>query len=134
MPRFYQHLAHATVQMHHTGDDGMARADKQKASDVAPDTVTDVDAMAGPALSFEDALAALEATVVRLERGDLSLEESLVAYERGVKLVHAAKGRLDSMQTRLDQLLEDGTLKPLKKRSDHADSTAAADGEGGATS
>ncbi len=68
--------------------------------------------------SFEAALAALERVVVRLEKGELSLEESLHAYEEGVRLAHAARGRLDGMQKRLDQLLDDGGTRPLKKKSD----------------
>ncbi len=72
------------------------------------------------AISFEAALAALENVVTRLEKGELSLEESLHAYEEGVRLVHAARGRLDGMQKRLDQLLDDGSTRPLKKKSDQA--------------
>jgi exodeoxyribonuclease VII small subunit len=68
--------------------------------------------------TFEAALAALERVVVRLEKGELSLEGSLQAYEEGVRLAHAARGRLDSMQKRLDQLLDDGSTRPLKKKSD----------------
>ncbi|HEY1097790.1 MAG TPA: exodeoxyribonuclease VII small subunit [Myxococcota bacterium] len=69
-------------------------------------------------LSFEAALTALEQVVVRLEKGDLSLEESLVAYEAGVRLVQQAKGRLDGMQSRLEQLLGDGSTAPLRRQSD----------------
>ena len=68
--------------------------------------------------TFEAALAALEDVVVRLEKGDLSLEDSLVAYEAGVRLVHQARGRLDGMQSRLEQLLSDGGTAPLKRQSD----------------
>ncbi len=63
--------------------------------------------------SFEAALAQLESVVVRLERGELSLEDSLTAYEEGVRLVQAAKARLDGMQSRLEQLLHDGKTGPL---------------------
>ncbi len=77
-------------------------------------------------LSFEAALAQLEQVVVRLEKGDLSLEGSLVAYEAGVRLVHEAKGRLDGMQSRLEQLLGDGSTSPLKRASDAAKSSGDA--------
>jgi exodeoxyribonuclease VII small subunit len=79
------------------------------------------------AMSFEAALAALESVVTRLEKGELSLEESLHAYEEGVRLVHAARGRLDGMQKRLDQLLDDGSTRPLKKKSDQAAGADAGD-------
>jgi len=38
------------------------------------------------AMSFEDAMAALEAVVGQLERGDVALEHSLALYERGAAL------------------------------------------------
>lgn len=43
-------------------------------------------------LTFEKALAELETIVARLERGDVALEDSIVAYERGEALkAHCAK-------------------------------------------
>ena len=99
--------------------DGMARtpppADNVKAD--LPVDVTSADKAAATA-TFEGALAALEGVVARLEKGDLTLEQSLVAYEDGVRLVHAAKGKLDAMQTRLEQLLDDGSTKAMRKQSD----------------
>jgi exodeoxyribonuclease VII small subunit len=68
------------------------------------------------ALGFEEALARLEAVVGRLERGELSLEESLTSYEEGVRLVAAARGKLEGLQGRLEELLADGTKKKLEKR------------------
>lgn len=65
--------------------------------------------------SFEEALENLERVVVRLEKGELSLEQSLTAYEEGVRLVNAARERLDGMQSRLEQLLHDGKTAPLMK-------------------
>jgi exodeoxyribonuclease VII small subunit len=67
--------------------------------------------------TFEKALEKLELVVVRLEKGELSLEESLTAYEEGVRLVQAAKDRLDGMQSRLEQLLHDGKTAPLTSSS-----------------
>jgi exodeoxyribonuclease VII small subunit len=90
------------------------------------DDTTDGD---GEAISFEAALAALESVVTRLEKGELSLEESLQSYEEGVRLVHAARGRLDVMQKRLDQLLDDGNTRPLKKKSDQVAPVSTEPGE-----
>ena len=43
-------------------------------------------------LSFEEAMAALETVVTRLERGEVALEESIALYERGAKLkAHCAE-------------------------------------------
>ena len=37
-------------------------------------------------MTFEEAMAALEAVVSKLERGDVPLEESIQLYERGAEL------------------------------------------------
>lgn len=62
---------------------------------------------------FEEMLARLEGLVARLEGGELSLEQSLQAYEEGVGLVRRAQARLDTLDRRLEQLLEDGETAPL---------------------
>ncbi len=56
-------------------------------------------------LSFERALAELESIVAKLERGDIALEESIAAYERGealkahcAKLLGAAEARVDKIR------------------------------------
>ena len=68
--------------------------------------------------SFEDALAELEALVRRLEQGELPLEESLAAFERGMALVRLLGARLDDIAQRVDVLLRmaDGSLatRPLR--------------------
>lgn len=63
--------------------------------------------------SFESVLNRLEQVVVRLEKGDLTLDDSLKAYEEGIGLVRQAQGRLDGMEKRLEQLLADGRTAPL---------------------
>lgn len=63
--------------------------------------------------TFEALMARLEGLVVKLERGELPLEDSLRAYEEGIGLVRRAQGRLDSMDRRLEQLQQDGTRAPL---------------------
>ena len=63
-------------------------------------------------LSFEDALSELEAIVVRLERGDAPLEESIDVYERGAKLKKHCEGKLKSAQLKVDKIVlgSDGTV------------------------
>jgi exodeoxyribonuclease VII small subunit len=70
--------------------------------------------------SFEAMLKKLEDVVMRLEKGDLPLEESLKAYEDGVGLVRAAQGRLDGMDKKLEQLLKDGTTKSIDAPADES--------------
>jgi exodeoxyribonuclease VII small subunit len=66
---------------------------------------------------FEDALAELEAMVRRLEQGELPLEESLVAFERGMGLVKDLTRRLEDIERRVEVLVkqDDGstTLAPF---------------------
>jgi exodeoxyribonuclease VII small subunit len=63
---------------------------------------------------FEVVLQRLEGIVGQLEKGDVSLEDSLKAYEKGVQLVREAEKRLEGMEMRIEELLSDGTKKPLK--------------------
>lgn len=58
-------------------------------------------------LSFEEAFAELEATVARLERGDLSLEESITLFERGQALAAHCNVQLDTAELKVRQLLPD---------------------------
>jgi exodeoxyribonuclease VII small subunit len=60
-------------------------------------------------LTFERALAELESIVARLERGDIALEESISAYERGealkahcAALLSAAEARVEKIRTGSD--------------------------------
>lgn len=62
--------------------------------------------------TFEAALAELEKVVADMETGKLSLEESLVAYQRGVELLQQCRGRLEDAQQRV-RVLENGALKDL---------------------
>jgi exodeoxyribonuclease VII small subunit len=59
-------------------------------------------------LRFEDGLAELEATVTKLESGELTLEDSLAAFERGVGLVKVLNERLGAVEQRIEVLTRDG--------------------------
>jgi exodeoxyribonuclease VII small subunit len=68
------------------------------------------------AQSFEDSLAELEQLVNRLERGDLSLEESLQAFERGVNLTRTCQKALHEAEQKVQILIEKSgseTLEPF---------------------
>lgn len=58
--------------------------------------------------SFEEQLTALEGVVERLERGELSLEESVKLFEDGVRLSNACKKELDAAEGRIQVLVEQG--------------------------
>lgn len=69
---------------------------------------------------FEDALAELEGLVQRLEKGELPLEESLAAFERGMALVRQLGDRLTQVEERVEKLLrtETGRLVVAPLRDD----------------
>ena len=56
--------------------------------------------------NFEEQLAELETVVERLERGELTLEESVRLFEEGVRLSNACKKELASAEGRIQVLLE----------------------------
>jgi exodeoxyribonuclease VII small subunit len=62
---------------------------------------------------FETSLKKLEDIVKRLEAGSLSLEESLKAFEEGVKHSAFCSGKLDEAERRVEILLKqkDGSMK-----------------------
>ena len=57
-----------------------------------------------PAVDFEQAMAELEALVAKLERGDLPLEESLAAFERGVALTRTCQTALAAAEQKVEML------------------------------
>ena len=61
---------------------------------------------ASPVAHFETSLDALEQLVEKMEKGDLSLEESLAAYERGVGLYRSCQTALEQAELRV-RLLDD---------------------------
>jgi exodeoxyribonuclease VII small subunit len=61
---------------------------------------------------FETALAELDALVKKLEDGELSLEQSLALYERGVQLSRFCHAQLEDAERRIEILTERGELKP----------------------
>jgi exodeoxyribonuclease VII small subunit len=58
--------------------------------------------------SFEERLTALESVVERLERGELSLDDSVRLFEEGVKLSEACKKELETAEGRIQVLVERG--------------------------
>ncbi|MGI9247224.1 MAG: exodeoxyribonuclease VII small subunit [Steroidobacteraceae bacterium] len=55
---------------------------------------------------FEQALAQLEATVDALEHGDLSLEDALKQFERGVALARDCQAALTQAEQKVEVLLQ----------------------------
>lgn len=53
---------------------------------------------------FEQALSELEALVERMEQGELSLEQSLKDFERGIELTRACQGALKEAEQKVQLL------------------------------
>ena len=79
--------------------------------------------------SFESALAEFEALVEKMERGDLSLEDSVSAYERGVALHRYCERALSTAERKIRILTEgagdDGQEEALQLFRPDADDTRA---------
>lgn len=73
--------------------------------------------------SFEQDLEALEGVVDRLERGNLPLEDSLMAFEKGMKLAERAEKRLSEAEERIEILVrgEDGADRAEPFAAHHPD-------------
>ncbi len=61
--------------------------------------------MAKSEKKFEDELKDLEAVVARIDSGELSLEESIDAFERGIGLVRALNHKLDEIEKKVEVLV-----------------------------
>lgn len=63
---------------------------------------------------FASTLAALEQIVEQLESGNMPLEDSLKAFERGVHLTRDAQKRLETAELKVQSLQtrQDGSLSP----------------------
>lgn len=77
---------------------------------------------------FEENLTALESVVERLERGDLSLEDSVKLFEEGVKLSGACKTELDGAEGRIQLLVEQGR-NPMAARDLDVEEERSADSD-----
>jgi exodeoxyribonuclease VII small subunit len=64
-----------------------------------------------PELTFEGALARLEAIVSELESGDLELERALAAFEEGVALSRRCAGQLEDAERRIERLMSEPAPK-----------------------
>jgi exodeoxyribonuclease VII small subunit len=59
------------------------------------------------AFNFEASLAELEALVQQMEQGDLTLEDSLAAFERGISLTRGCQAALATAEQKVNILMQD---------------------------
>ncbi|RKY88401.1 exodeoxyribonuclease VII small subunit [candidate division KSB1 bacterium] len=57
--------------------------------------------------NFEESLKRLEEIIETLERGDLTLEESLEIFREGVELTKFCKEKINSAETEVKKLIKD---------------------------
>ena len=73
-------------------------------------------------ISFEEAIAQLEDLVRKLESGNLTLDDSLTAFEDAVKLVKFCNTKIESAEQKVKILMEsaDGSVTdvPFDKQDD----------------
>lgn len=76
-------------------------------------------------LDFEAALKALEGLVEQMERGELTLEQSLQCFEKGVALTRESQQALTAAEQRVEILLKkdpEAAPVPFAQADDAADS------------
>ena len=65
-------------------------------------------------INFEATLNELETLVEQLERGDISLEESLKQFEHGIQLVRSCQQSLQAAEQKVQMLTRDRTGDTLE--------------------
>ncbi len=65
-------------------------------------------------LSFEDAMQRLDGIVRRLEKGDVALEESLVLFEEGSRLLAQCSKQLDAAEQKVVMLKKGSDGAPVE--------------------
>jgi len=75
---------------------------------------------------FEESLAELESVVDQIDSGELSLEDAITAFERGVGLVRTLNHQLDEIERRVEVLTRGAsgelTTTPYQGANQPADS------------
>lgn len=71
-------------------------------------------------IDFEKSLNELEQLVEKMEQGDLSLEQALQQFERGIELARGCQSALQQAEQKVEQLLEKNgeiAIIPFDKQS-----------------
>lgn len=61
-------------------------------------------------LSLEETFAQIEEVIARLEAEEITLEESFLEYNRGMKLLQHCNATIDQVEKKVLQINEDGGL------------------------
>lgn len=71
-------------------------------------------------MNFEESVTELEEIVKKLELGELTLEEALKQFERGIALARVSSTKLQSAEQQVQILLEQGGEQVLSPFQDEA--------------
>jgi exodeoxyribonuclease VII small subunit len=82
-------------------------------------SITEAEISSESSLSFETAMQELDGIVRQIESGELSLEDSVQAYQRGAALVKHCRETLNRVEQRVT-VLEADMLVPLSLADDEA--------------
>jgi exodeoxyribonuclease VII small subunit len=80
---------------------------------------------ASPELNFEGAMERLEAIVEQMESGKMHLEDLIVRYEEGMKLVKICQERLASAEQRIEIITRNNAGKAVVKEFEPASENAS---------
>ena len=68
--------------------------------------------------SFESAMGQLETLVSKMESGDLSLEESLEAFEKGVHLTRFCEDQLQKAELKIQEINSKGEIVEIDQENE----------------
>ena len=75
-------------------------------------------------LSFEESLSELETIAQNLEQGELSLEDSMTLFERGLNLSQASQEKLKNAEQKIQILLTKNGKTQLETFEGESDNTS----------
>lgn len=64
-------------------------------------------------LTVEESFARLDEMVRQMDSDEISLEESFLLYEEGMKLLLEVGGKIDAVEKKMKALMPDGEEEPL---------------------
>lgn len=103
-------------------------ANKQRPEEIAKPAAGGTFADASGSRKFEEELSDLESIVTQIDSGELSLEDSIEAFERGVGLVRSLNRKLDDVERRVEVLMR-GAEGELKSTSYQGEGVPKEEGE-----
>jgi len=68
-----------------------------------------------PSMPFEKALEELEAIAIKLEKGELGLDESIAEFEKGIKYAKYCHDKLEEAERKID-ILQKGESSVVEKK------------------